>query len=63
MDYQNFFFFDICLIICNKLLEKLLQKIFLKKLKGKKIQLFESGQLGQKVSLPHWVKSKHLGII
>ena len=33
-------FFDIYVIICNKLLKKLLHKIFLKKLKGKKITNF-----------------------
>ena len=32
--------------------EKLLHKIFLKNLKENKLQLFESGQLGQNVSLP-----------
>ena len=51
-NYEKINFFDICVQICNKLLEKLLHKNFWEKIKKKKFKLFESGQLGQNVSLP-----------
>ena len=58
MQYQKKSNFDICVIICNKLLEKLLHKIFLKKLKGKKVTTFQIGQLNQNVTLPIYGRSQ-----